>query len=164
MNLQALILKQGILDRNIKKRTGVTPEIEEKIELALLVELGELANEVQSFKYWKLNKNQDYSKIKEEWADCLHFALMIERRRKQVRTVINPLLWFDEIPTSLMNNPEEMTCAFKDAFSMIINNTDLCPLKTIIRLGFQVGMTEKEMVAEYDKKWQKNLTRQKENY
>lgn len=164
MNLQVLLLKQGLLDKSIRKRSGNVPDIEEKMELALLVELAELANEVQSFKYWKLNKKVDESKMKEEWADCLHFALMIERKRKQVRFTMDPLLWFDEIPTSLIDDTEAMTEAFKEAYAMIINKSDLCPLKTIIRIGFQIGMSKDEMVEEYNKKWQKNLKRQKENY
>ena len=115
MNLQVLLLKQGLLDKSIRKRSGNVPVIEEKMELALLVELAELANEVQSFKYWKLNKKVDESKMKEEWADCLHFALMIERKRKQVRFTMDPLLWFDEIPTSLIDDAEAMTEAFRQA-------------------------------------------------
>lgn len=164
MNLQVLLLKQGFLDKNIKKRSGKVPELENKIELALLVELSELANEVQSFKYWKLNKKIDESKIREEWADCLHFALMIERKRKQVKFAINPNLWFEQIPESLLGDNEALTNAFTEAYMHILNKTDLCPLKTVIRLGYQLGMTDDDMVVEYNKKWEKNLQRQKHNY
>lgn len=164
MNLQVLLLKQGFLDKNIKKRAGEVPELENKMELALLVELAELANEVQSFKYWKQSKKMDESKIREEWADCLHFALMLERKRKQVTFTINPNLWFDEIPKSLLDDNEALTDAFRDAYKFIVNKEDLCPLKTIIRLGYQLGMTDENMVSEYNKKWEKNLQRQKNNY
>lgn len=164
MNLQVLLLKQGFLDKNIKKRSGDVPDIENKMELALLVELAELANEVQSFKYWKQSKKMDESKIREEWADCLHFALMLERKRKQVKFTINPNLWFEEIPKSLIGDNEALTEAFRDAYSLIINKVDLCPLKTIIRLGYQLGMNDDDMVSEYNKKWEKNLQRQKNNY
>ena len=164
MNLQALLLKQGFLDRNIRKRSGDVLSVDSKIELALLVEISELANEVQSFKYWKMHKNINKNKIYEEWADCFHFALMLERKRKQVRFTINPLLWFDEIPQSIIHDNEALTEAFRYAFSCIVNNTDLCPLKTVIRLGFQIGMNIEEMVEEYNKKWEKNLQRQKNNY
>lgn len=45
-----------------------------KNKLELLVELGELANETKCFKYWS-NKNFDFNKIKEEYADCLIMVL-----------------------------------------------------------------------------------------
>ena len=45
--------------------------------LALLVELGELANETRSFKYWSLNKKINEEEMFEEFSDVLHFALSL---------------------------------------------------------------------------------------
>lgn len=45
--------------------------------LALLVELGELANETRSFKYWSLNKEVNHEEMFEEFSDVLHFALSL---------------------------------------------------------------------------------------
>lgn len=50
-------------------------EIFIKNKLALLVEIGELANEVKSFKYWSVKK-PDYNLMIMEYADCLMFILM----------------------------------------------------------------------------------------
>lgn len=164
MNLKVLLKKQGMLDNTIRLRTGIVRQRNQKNEMALLVELGELANEVQSFKYWKLNKTIDFSKIKEEWADCLHFALMIERVKRNVRHTVDTTTWFDELPQSLIDDDEAITEAFSTAFDLIINRKDISPIKTIIRLGYQLGMTDDEMVEEYNKKWEKNLKRQKDKY
>lgn len=45
--------------------------------LALLVELGEFANETRSFKYWSLNKKINEEEMFEEFSDVLHFALSL---------------------------------------------------------------------------------------
>lgn len=51
--------------------------LEEKTQLALLVEIGELANETKCFKYWSDSNITSKSKILDEYADVLHFYLSI---------------------------------------------------------------------------------------
>jgi len=46
-------------------------------KIALLVEIGEVANELKSFKYWKKDKNVSLEKVQEELIDCLHFFLSL---------------------------------------------------------------------------------------
>ena len=46
-------------------------------KLALLVEIGEVANELKSFKYWKKDKEINLEKVQEELIDCLHFFLSL---------------------------------------------------------------------------------------
>lgn len=57
INLAPLLLKQRELDADINSRHNVTHE-STKTErfLALLVEIGELANATRAFKYWSLKK------------------------------------------------------------------------------------------------------------
>lgn len=45
--------------------------------LALLVELGELANETRCFKFWSTKQASEENVILEEYVDCLHFILSI---------------------------------------------------------------------------------------
>ncbi|MCV3743492.1 dUTP diphosphatase [Ureaplasma sp. ES3154-GEN] len=45
--------------------------------LALLVEVGEFTNELQTFKYWKKQKQINQQKMLDELADVLHFAAAI---------------------------------------------------------------------------------------
>lgn len=49
----------------------------EKRVLALLVELGEFANETRSFKFWSLKGPSPKDVILEEYADGLHFFLSL---------------------------------------------------------------------------------------
>ncbi|MCE8168331.1 MAG: dUTP diphosphatase [Candidatus Moeniiplasma glomeromycotorum] len=46
-----------------------------RTKIALLVEIGELANELKTFKHWKSQKDIDWEKAKEELIDCFHFYL-----------------------------------------------------------------------------------------
>lgn len=52
-------------------------ETREDRVLALLVELGEFANETRSFKYWSLNKEINEEEMFEEFSDVLHFSLSL---------------------------------------------------------------------------------------
>ena len=47
----------------------------ERLKLALLVEVGEFANEIKSFKIWRKKKEIDLTKAKEELIDCLGYFL-----------------------------------------------------------------------------------------
>jgi len=46
-----------------------------RLKLNILVEIGELANELRSFKIWRNKKKMDLTKVKEELIDCLCFFL-----------------------------------------------------------------------------------------
>ena len=69
-------IKQQILDKLIcEKHNTDMSSLNYFIsqQLALLVEIAELAQELQSFKHWKTHKVVDYSKAREEYIDCIHF-------------------------------------------------------------------------------------------
>lgn len=76
--LQDMWNRQSALEEIVHKKANTTREktLSDR-QVALLTELGELANEMQNFKYWKHNKNVDLSKVKEEYADVLHFVLSL---------------------------------------------------------------------------------------
>ena len=84
--LKKLQLEQKKLDNfiweNYRKRNninddniGKTKESFIRSKIALLVEIGELANELKTFKHWKSQKDINWAKVKEELIDCLHFFL-----------------------------------------------------------------------------------------
>ncbi|MBN3377639.1 hypothetical protein CF088_05395 [Clostridium botulinum] len=83
VNLRDLLKKQEELDGIILERAGIKKYPYESMKLALLVELGELANEVQSFKHWKQHKEINRENVLEEFADCLHLALSLENQLNQ---------------------------------------------------------------------------------
>ncbi|CAC13630.1 unknown; predicted coding region [Mycoplasmopsis pulmonis] len=74
-NIEKMLREQEKLDNLILKKCNILnfEAVQNKVALALLVEVSELANEVQSFKYWKLSKQIDLAKVKEEYSDGIHF-------------------------------------------------------------------------------------------
>ena len=68
---------QNNLDIRIKNENNIPADANLSMEkfLAIKTELFELANEIESFKYWKKNKNK--TNQLEEACDVLHFAISI---------------------------------------------------------------------------------------
>lgn len=78
MSFKALFETQKILnDRIVEEHRLQDENLYEKRLLALLVELGELANETRCFKYWSLKPPASKQVILEEYVDGLHFVLSI---------------------------------------------------------------------------------------
>jgi dimeric dUTPase (all-alpha-NTP-PPase superfamily) len=77
--LKKLQLEQKKLDEFIIQKNNITDSQTTKSftrgKIALLVEIGELANELKTFKHWKKQKEINWEKAKEELIDCLHFYL-----------------------------------------------------------------------------------------
>ena len=71
--------EQEKLDEFIRQKKNLTDadsrESFIRTKIALLVEIGELANELKTFKHWKSQKEVNWEKAKEELIDCLHFYL-----------------------------------------------------------------------------------------
>ena len=78
MNIEKLMTMQAGLDQHIELKHGLQSEnlVERKI-LALLVELGELANETRCFKFWSLKGPADQETILMEYVDGIHFILSL---------------------------------------------------------------------------------------
>ena len=77
--LQKLQLEQAKLDQFIIQKKNLTDNDSKKsfirTKIALLVEIGELANELKTFKHWKSQKDINLDKAREELIDCFHFYL-----------------------------------------------------------------------------------------
>jgi len=79
-SLEKLKEIQGKLDYFIWEQSGKEFEIKSyknmiRLSTSLLVEIGELANEIKTFKVWKKKKEINYEKAKEELMDVLCFFL-----------------------------------------------------------------------------------------
>lgn len=77
--LKKLQIEQQKLDEVIIKNNNIT-DIKDRSgfvrsKIALLVEIGEFANELKTFKHWKKDKTINLPKAQEELIDCLHFYL-----------------------------------------------------------------------------------------
>jgi dimeric dUTPase (all-alpha-NTP-PPase superfamily) len=78
MNITRLFDLQQELDERIRKEHNLEHEsLFERKVLALLVELGELANETRCFKYWSKKPSSDHKIILEEYVDGVHFILSL---------------------------------------------------------------------------------------
>lgn len=163
MNLTDLLEKQKKLDKLIFKNSGIERRYPfENIKLALLTELGELANEVQSFKYWKRNKNIKTERILEEFADCLHFALSLENYLSQTSDIAikEPNDFFKIVEKKSTN--EEINIVFLRVYGSVISNESI--LVAIIILGKSLGFTLDVIEDAYLKKYNENVRRQEEGY
>lgn len=78
MNLKKLFDMQKGLDRHIEAQHQLDSDnLFNRKVLALLVELGELANETRCFKFWSLKGPSADDVILEEFVDGLHFILSL---------------------------------------------------------------------------------------
>jgi len=78
MNVKELLEKQKNLDDFILKEININykDRLNSSI-LALVVEIGEMANEIRSHKYWSKKAPSPKEVVLDEFVDCLHFILSI---------------------------------------------------------------------------------------
>lgn len=161
IDLRKLFAKQEELDLLIAEKRGVSyaSTMEERI-LALFTELGELANATRCFKYWSGKGPDSEDKIKEEYADGLHFLLSLGVALKIRRTVYvaakgnksltrNFLLAYEAV-SDLIGRPSKKNYARA--------------MLRYLGLGLSLGLNRKEIVESYLKKREINIARQESGY
>lgn len=128
--------------------------------LALLVELGEFANETRAFKFWSLKGPSSKEVILDEWADALHFFLSIGIYLgvKEIKTdgvpkkdniVDQLLLIYQEVATfHSVKGVALYTEAFKDFLDLL----------TLLHYN------EQDAIEAYKKKLAVNYKRQENHY
>jgi dimeric dUTPase (all-alpha-NTP-PPase superfamily) len=78
MQLEKLFQMQKELDSHIEDKHSLQEEdLFDRKVLALLVEIGELANETRSFKFWSVKPSSAKEVILEEFVDGVHFILSL---------------------------------------------------------------------------------------
>ncbi|GAE45933.1 dimeric dUTPase [Mesobacillus boroniphilus JCM 21738] len=78
MNTTHLFKMQKALDSHIESQHGLENEdLFDRKVLALLVEIGELANETRCFKFWSMKPSSERDIILEEFVDGVHFILSL---------------------------------------------------------------------------------------
>lgn len=161
MNIQELFDIQKQLDNKILKEHGLEEDnLLQPKTLALLVELGELANETRCFKYWSKKGPSPQEVILEEYVDCLHFILSIglhegyrdislsQRDLQQEKTEI-----FLDIYRKTNQLQEEST---KEKYIELF--------ETFLALGNKLGFCWEEVHQAYLKKNEVNHKRQENGY
>lgn len=160
MNLNTLFQKQKQLDEYIYKNKGVTAEqIYEKKIVAFIRELSELAEEMKTFKYWKSAVMVDRNRIKEEYIDVIHFTLSIandlgvhehEYVQTEPKDLNKLIIGITNLATVISVSKD------KEQVKSLINN--------VIALGYQLNLTEHDVIEAYDKKNAVNYERQESGY
>lgn len=163
MNLTKLFNMQKSLDRYIEEGNHLQHEdlFDRKI-LALLVEVGELANETRSFKFWSKKGPSEKTVILEEYVDGLHFILSIglekgleqemelDSKGIEVDTVTGQFL---EVFESIQQFRQKKSLdAYKELFLQYIT------------LGDMLGFSMEEVEQAYFNKNEVNYKRQQEGY
>lgn len=162
MNLDKMLKDQKKLDTTIFKNAGIKEYPLENIRLALLVELGELANEWKGFKYWKKDKKINREKLLDEFADCLHFALSLENYLKEKEIDKQGLEAAAELAEERQATDKDIIDGFEFTFSQVLDNDGV--LGIVISLGLVLGITLYEMESCYYKKHKENYARQENGY
>ncbi|WP_033161342.1 dUTP diphosphatase [[Mycoplasma] collis] len=162
MNFQQIFTFQKELDKKFTKSINSPSEFENwylKITLAIIVEIAEFANEIQSFKYWKKNKEIKKDKLLEEWVDIIHFLSSLAIDQK-----LEPII-FKKVVSNDLNF--QLSSLFSSAVKLKdeVNKENL--LKTFEKvLGFLdlLNITEDELISAYFKKAEINLKRIEAKY
>ena len=78
IELEELFIAQSQLDQRIANEHNVTYQsTRDKRIMALIVEIGELANATRCFKYWSNKGSEEKEIVLDEYADGLHFFLSL---------------------------------------------------------------------------------------
>lgn len=161
MNWKKLFDMQEKLDSYIKKNHGVQDtELLEKKILALLVEVGELANETRCFKFWSTKQPSEKEVILEEYVDGIHFLLSIGLEKSYFFTAIEP-----------NNNSITLTKQFNHVFALILTFKDnqnqdsyIEMFTEYIKLGNLLGFSSEDIYTAYIEKNDVNHQRQDSGY
>lgn len=161
MNWDKLFTMQYELDEYIKKNHQLENQsfFEEKF-LALLVELGELANETRCFKYWSTKKSSDKEIVLEEYVDNIHFILSlgIEKEFQFSSITVEPI---DQ------NKTKQFNTVFLRAVQFYQEQSEENYIKMVesyLQLANLLGFTENDIFNAYIEKNEVNYERQKSGY
>lgn len=169
MNLEKLYKMQEELDSYIwtKHKTLDKLSKEELLDntiLALLVEVGELANATRCFKHWSTKGMMEKEVILDELADVLHFYLSIGNQKnmrwEKGLTNVAEMEWFKSMSTTtLIHNMYYWAVKITSNISIYNYVGD-----SIYKLAINLEFTDEEIEQAYLKKHEENYRRQREGY
>lgn len=162
MNIDKLTTMQAGLDQHIETKHGLQSEnlVERKI-LALLVEVGELANETRCFKFWSLKGPSEREIILAEYVDGIHFIL----------SLANDHGFKLSVPEEFSTDQRELTQQFiflYQGISQFQNGITVESFQTMfteyLTLGKMLGFSATDIEKAYVSKNEVNYERQKQGY
>lgn len=161
MELNELFAVQKILNERIIKEHNLDPKtLSNKKFLALLTELGELANETRCFKYWSTKDPSPRQEILEEYVDCLHFILTLGLDQN-----------FEAVKPTYQTQSLDLTTHFIHLFhavNTLYSASSMMAYTTLFNaffaLGAELGFTQDEVLSAYMEKNKINHQRQDAHY
>lgn len=154
---------QDILDKRIFEKHEVSRE-ETTIRriLALLVEVGELANETRCFKFWSTKKASEKKVILEEYVDGIHFLLSlgIDLEVTPENIECEDSGEFEDV-TNLFIKVYEKSCLLRNYFC---EELYVDTFETYLQIANVLGFTNEDIVSAYVLKNEENHHRQDTNY
>lgn len=161
MNWEALFNMQEKLDAYIADNHSLHgQDLFEERFLALLVELGELANETRCFKFWSTKSQSDDAVILEEYVDNIHFLLSIGNHKNYQFSTI-------EIQATQDTKTKNFNHVFKQATIFYIDQSKenyLTLFRTYLQLASLLGFSEADIQTAYHQKNEVNYERQESGY
>lgn len=162
MNITKLMDMQTALDKHIETKHDLFTEnlVERKI-LALLVELGELANETRCFKFWSLKGPSDKETILAEYVDGIHFILSLGIEKGFIPKVeTRSLLKQTDITTQFI----AIYGSINEFRKHLTDETFQTVFSEYLLLGEMLGFSAKDVETAYITKNEVNYERQKQGY
>lgn len=161
MDWNRLFKMQAQLDKYIEENNDLSgTDVFQAKYLALLVELGELANETRCFKFWSKKPKNETAIILEEFVDNIHFILSlgIEKgfqfagmTKEEIAT--SETAQFTNIFAACVHFKEDPTAYnYENMF------------KQFLQLGNLLGFSETDIQEAYFKKNKINYERQNQGY
>ncbi|OOE13844.1 dUTP diphosphatase [Fictibacillus arsenicus] len=164
MNFEQLFLMQQQLNERIVNKYNLhDKELYEEHLFALIVELGELANETRCFKYWSIKPPSPRNVILEEYVDGFHFILSLGLDLNINKNEIS----FIESTNSEKTVIEQFLSLYKIISQLQVNkskNVYLLLLSNYLDLGYMLGFTNDDIVTAYFDKNAVNHERQDTGY
>jgi dimeric dUTPase (all-alpha-NTP-PPase superfamily) len=165
VQLEKLFQMQKELDSHIEEKHQLENEdLFNRKVLALLVEIGELANETRCFKFWSVKPSSEKEVILEEFVDGVHFILSLGIECGFNQSVME---W------SLAEEHKDVTVT--DQFLKVYESITLFQttmtlddyiqlFKSYLKLAALLGFHEEEIEQAYFRKNEVNYQRQQNNY
>ena len=167
-DIEKLLKRQAILDKKFDEKETLRERTIKGIQVALITEIGELAQELKNkWNYWKNStKKINKQRVLEELSDVLHFYLSyINAKDEETKGKVIPFL--DEFlvghsKKDLSAKSLEDTLLVLSDFKIFAENK---VLGSILAVSDYAGATEEEFLQVHHEKWLKNMReRTKEEY
>ena len=161
INIKELYSLQASLDAEIAENHHVTYESTfERRLLALIVEIGELANETRCFKYWSNKGPSPKEVVMDEFADGLHFLLSLG-------IPLNASKFEYELEKSNLDLTNQFHLVYSKTL-LLKDHYDLMhyedAMQNYLNLALSLDMSCEEIISSYKTKLSVNHKRQENKY